>query len=72
VGGNGGLIKNLHYKNDTVQPLDEKEREKIRNLYHSAGIETVTAPEEEFVVGKAAYARGVRAKDLSETPYYKA
>ncbi|MBU4317201.1 MAG: dihydrodipicolinate synthase family protein [Proteobacteria bacterium] len=71
VGGNGGLIKNLHYKNDLVQDLDEKEREKIRNLYHSVGIETVTAPEEEFIVGKAAYARGVRAKDLPETPYYK-
>ena len=71
VGGNGGLIKNLHYKNDEVQPLDEKEREKIRNIYHSVGIDTVTAPEEEFIVGKAAYARGVRAKDLPETPYYK-
>ena len=72
VGGNGGLIKNLHYKNDQVQPLDQAEREKIRNLYHSAGMKTVDAPEEEFVVGKAAYARGVRAKDLPETPYYKA
>jgi 4-hydroxy-tetrahydrodipicolinate synthase len=71
VGGNGGLMRNLHYKNEEVQPLDAKEREKIRNLYHSVGMETVTAPEEEFVVGKAAYARGVRAKDLPETPYYE-
>ena len=72
VGGNGGLIKNLHYKNDKVQPLDAKEREKIRKLYHNAGMETVSAPEEEFVVGKAAYERGVRASDLPETPYYEA
>lgn len=70
VGGNGGLLRNLNYKNDLVQPLDEKEREKIRKIYHEMGMETVAAPEEEFVVGKAAYAKGVRAKDLPETPYY--
>ncbi|MBN1663601.1 MAG: dihydrodipicolinate synthase family protein [Deltaproteobacteria bacterium] len=71
VGGNGGLLRNLNYKNELVQPLDENEREKIRKIYRDMGMETVTAPEEEFIVGKAAYARGVRAKDLPETPYYK-
>jgi hypothetical protein len=36
------------------------------------GITSVEAPEEEFVVGKPAYAKGVRGADMTDTPYYKA
>jgi 4-hydroxy-tetrahydrodipicolinate synthase len=71
VGGNGGLLRDMHYNHDDVPYLDEKERNIIRDVYHKIGIDTVTAPEEEFLVGKAAYARGVRAKDMTEMPYYK-
>jgi len=71
VGGNGGLLRDMHYNHNDVPYLDEKERKIIREIYHRIGIDTVTAPEEEFLVGKAAYARGVRAKDMTEMPYYK-
>lgn len=71
VGGNGGLLRNMQQRDKVVQPLDQKEREKIRKIYHDMGMETVMAPEEEFIVGKAAYARGVHADDMTETPYYQ-
>lgn len=71
VGGNGGLLRDMHYNHNLVTILDEAERNLIKETYHKIGIDTVTAPEEEFLVGKAAYARGVRAKDMNEMPYYK-
>lgn len=70
VGGNGGLLPDFHYKHNYVPALDKAARMAIRDTYQQIGIETTSAPEEEFVVGKAAYARGVRAKDMKETPYY--
>ncbi len=72
VGGNGGLFPDFHYKHNFVPDLDAAARKLIRKTYQNIGITTTTAPEEEFVVGKAAYAKGVRAKDMTETPYYKA
>jgi 4-hydroxy-tetrahydrodipicolinate synthase len=70
VGGNGGLLPDFHYKHNLVPTLDAAQRKIIRETYHGIGIQTTSAPEEEFLVGKAAYARGVRAKDMTETPYY--
>jgi large subunit ribosomal protein L20 len=35
-----------------------------------AGITPVDSPEEEFLVGKAAYTKGIRAAQLSKTPLY--
>lgn len=72
VGGNGGLLPDFNYKHNLVPNLDAKERQLIRDTYREIGIKTTTAPEEEFVVGKAAYAKGVRIADMKDTPYYKA
>ncbi len=68
TGGNGGLVRNLH--GSPVPVLDAAARKLIRDTYQSVGIVTTEAQEEEFPVGKAAYARGARAKDMTETPYY--
>lgn len=69
--GNGGLIRNLHAPVEQVPILDEAARNLIKETYRQVGITPTDAPDEEFLVGKASYARGVRAKDLPETPYYK-
>ena len=70
VGGNGGLIRDLHQPVDRVPILDEPDRRRIKETYRKVGIEPVSAPEEEFLVGKANYAKGIRRGDLSETPLY--
>jgi 4-hydroxy-tetrahydrodipicolinate synthase len=68
VGGNGGL---LPLKASQYLPiLDAKGRERIRDNYRKVDIATVDSPEEEFVVGKMNYARGVRPGNLSSTPLY--
>jgi 4-hydroxy-tetrahydrodipicolinate synthase len=70
VGGNGGLIRDLHKPVDRVPILDEAGRRRIKETYRKVGIEPVSAPEEEFLVGKANYAKGIRRGDLTETPLY--
>jgi 4-hydroxy-tetrahydrodipicolinate synthase len=68
TGGNGGL---LPLKENPTQPvLTEKDRERIKNTYKQCGITPVASPEEEFMVGKMAYARGVKPADLSSKPLY--
>ena len=69
-GGNGGLIRDLHEPVEKVPVLDETARKLIRDTYRKVDITPVDAPEEEFLVGKAAYARGMRAADMKETPAY--
>jgi 4-hydroxy-tetrahydrodipicolinate synthase len=68
VGGNGGLLPLK--VSDAVPLLDAKDRQKIRSTYLKCGITPVDRPEEEFIVGKAAYAKGVRLADLTSTPLY--
>jgi 4-hydroxy-tetrahydrodipicolinate synthase len=70
VGGNGGLVRKLNNNPDYVPDLDPAGRQLIKETFQRVGITPVTAPEEEFVVGKAAYARGIRLKDMTDTPYY--
>ncbi len=68
TGGNGGL---LPLKSSPYLPsLDSAGRESIRVTFRKAGITPVDGGEEEFVVGKAAYARGVRRSQLSSQPLY--
>ncbi len=68
TGGNGGL---LPLKPSQYLPvLDARARQLIRNTYRKAGITPVERPEEEFVVGRANYARGVRPANLASTPLY--
>jgi len=68
TGGNGGLLplKPAQY----LPALDAQSRELIKSNFKKAGITPVDRPEEEFVVGRAAYARGVRASQLSAKPLY--
>jgi 4-hydroxy-tetrahydrodipicolinate synthase len=68
TGGNGGL---LPLKPAEFEPtLDAAGRELIKSNFRRAGIATTDRPEEEFLVGKAAYARGVRANQLANKPLY--
>jgi len=68
TGGNGGLLPLK--ESPTLPALTEKDRERIKNTYKQAGIAPVDHPEEEFIVGKTAYARGVRPADLASKPLY--
>jgi len=72
VGGNGGLmyIADGRYKHHNVPTLDQAARDHIKAWFRKIGIEPTDAPDEEFMVGKAAYARGVRAGDLKAIQYY--
>ncbi len=68
TGGNGGL---LPLKSSPYLPvLNSRGREEIRSTYKRAGIEPVDRPEEEFVVGRMNYARGIRPAALASTPVY--
>jgi len=68
TGGNGGLLplNAAQY----LPALDAQGRELLKSTFKKAGITPVDRPEEEFVVGKAAYAKGVRASQLSSQPLY--
>ncbi len=68
TGGNGGLLplKPAEY----LPVLDARGRDRIRSAYRKAGITTVDRPEEEFIVGKMNYARGIRAADLASIRVY--
>jgi 4-hydroxy-tetrahydrodipicolinate synthase len=68
TGGNGGL---LPLKPSPYLPsLDSAGRESIRVTFRKAGITPVDRAEEEFIVGRAAYARGVRKSQMSSQPLY--
>ena len=69
TGGNGGLLplKPAQY----LPKLDAPSRELMKNTFKKAGITPVDRPEEEFIVGKTAYAKGVRASQLAARPLYE-
>jgi 4-hydroxy-tetrahydrodipicolinate synthase len=68
TGGNGGLLplKPAQY----LPVLDAAGRELIKSTFKKAGITPVDRPEEEFLVGKVAYDRGLRPAQLSSKPLY--
>lgn len=72
TGGNGGLLPDLKAPIDHVPHLDAAARTACRQALERVGIKTVDRPEEAFVVGNAAYERGVRARDLRALPQYTA
>ncbi len=73
AGGNGGLLpRDRHAPDGAIPVLDAKARQGMRTAFIAAGLEPTDAPEEQFVVGRAAWARGVRASDLTDLPYYSA
>jgi 4-hydroxy-tetrahydrodipicolinate synthase len=67
MGGNGGLLP-LQGR-EKVPALDAASRQQIRETCRRVGI-AADRPDEEFIVGRAAYARGVRASDLKSKPLY--
>jgi len=68
TGGNGGL---LPLKAGQYMPvLRADARELIRGNYKKVGISPVDEPEEEFIVGKMNYSRGIRPSNLSSMPLY--
>lgn len=70
TGGNGGLLPDLKASRDHVPHLDAAARTACRQALEQVGIKTVALPDEAFVVGNAAYERGLRAKDLRALPQY--
>jgi len=72
TGGNGGLLADLDQPAEYVPHLDAAGRRACREALESVGIGTVELPDEAFVVGNAAYERGVRAADLPTLPQYVA
>jgi len=70
-GGNGGLLpRDSHAPKGAIPVLDARARAAMRAAFRASGLEPTDAPEEQFVVGRAAWARGVRAGDLADLPYY--
>ena len=63
--------KDIQLSNVRGFSMLEKLPKLIKKTYRRIGITLIAAPEDEFVVGKAAYARGVRPKDMTATPYYR-
>lgn len=70
TGGNGGLLPDLKSTPEMIPHLDATARTQCRNLFARVGIRTVNLPDEAFVVGNAAYERGVRLRDLKGMPQY--
>ena len=70
TGGNGGLLSDLHETPEHIPHLTPQERAAFRENFIKAGLKITDLPDEAFMVGTAAYHRGVRAKDLAATPQY--
>lgn len=74
MGGNGGLLPASQGAGEEggseAHILTRAWRTRMRETCEQVGIK-VDRPDEEFMVGRAAYAKGVRAKDLSSTPNYE-
>jgi len=70
TGGNGGTLRDFKMRPDQVPLLDAQSRQACRDAFKASGITCVDLPEEAFVVGNAAYAKGVRMKDMASTPQY--
>jgi 4-hydroxy-tetrahydrodipicolinate synthase len=72
TGGNGGLPRPSRKPVDPAAILDSRGRGEIKAIYKQMGIQPASDIEEEFVVGRANYRKGVRAADLPATPFYSA
>ena len=53
-----------------LPPLDTVSRETIKANFRKAGIVPLDRPEDEFLVGRTAYEKGVRPPQLSSKPLY--
>lgn len=72
-GGNGGLVPvSPKVAEATIPTLDAPARAAMRAAFIASGLTPTDAPEEQFIVGRAAWERGVRPGDMSALPRYKA
>ena len=67
VGGNGGLFRPPEKASEQFAPITATERGKVRDTYRAVGIDP-REPDEEFLVGRLAYGRGVRPTSLAPNP----
>jgi len=67
MGGNGGLLP-LDGR-ELIPVLDAAARKRIRDTCRQVGI-AADRPDEEFMVGRVAYAKGVRSTTLAANPLY--
>ncbi|MEZ5938646.1 MAG: hypothetical protein R3C52_10565 [Hyphomonadaceae bacterium] len=71
-GGNGGLVPAPPGAEHAVPVLTAKDRAAMRAAFAASGLKVTDDPEELFLVGRAAWDRGVRPSDLPATPFYEA
>ena len=70
-GGNGGLIPiDPHEPEAAIPTLDAPTRRKLRDAFAETGLSVTDAPDEQFIVGRAAWTRGVRPDDVLSRPRY--
>ncbi len=70
TGGNGGLPHDRGHSREQLPVLTPEARSAIRATYAKVGIEVAEA-DESFAVGRAGYARGIRADDLAPNSLYE-
>jgi 4-hydroxy-tetrahydrodipicolinate synthase len=67
VGGNGGLFRPSDHASEHFAPVRSSERQRIRDTYRAVGI-TPRELDDEFLVGRMAFSRGVTPAGLSPNP----
>ena len=71
-GANGGLMPDdPRAPEGSVPTLTADERLAIRELFTQTGLAPTDAPDEQFIVGRAAWERGVRPSDLAVMPQFE-
>jgi 4-hydroxy-tetrahydrodipicolinate synthase len=70
TGGNGGLPRKSPRPNEMEATLSAKDRAEIREAYASIGIINEIDPEEQFIVGRTNFSKGVRANEVNSTHCY--
>jgi 4-hydroxy-tetrahydrodipicolinate synthase len=70
TGGNGGLPRPGKNQLSHSAILDANGRAQIRARYQEIGVPLVAVNEDEFVVGRTNYRKGIRPTDLSTTPFF--
>ena len=70
-GGNGGLLPpDPHAPQGAIPTLDAKARAAMRAAFEASGLPLTDDPDEQFVVGRSAWARGTRVSDMTAVQNY--